>query len=84
MAYEPDSFINKFFLKYLKADPINDMRQLDLKVKNIIDSPNAGSNVSQSATTTTANDATATTKTDNLYDEYRKRLEQIKKIKPIK
>ncbi len=73
------------------------MRQLDLKAKNIMESPNtngSSSTITSSSAATaatthlTTNDATngSSTKqsTDNLYDEYRKRLEQIKKVKPLK
>ncbi len=73
---------------------MNDLKQLDFKAKgtigvnntnnNINDMPVVSSSTSNSNLATEAANNAAKKSTENLYDEYRRRLELIKKVKPIK
>ena len=67
------------------------MKQLDLKAKQAIGGESPSNLGVQQSTASTSNsnlnvgaDSTAKLSTENLYDEYRRRLELIKKVKPIK
>ena len=72
-----------------KSEQLNDLKQLDLKVKGTIGDQSSGVAVTSSTSNSNiamdaANAAATKASNENLYDEYRRRLELIKKVKPIK
>ena len=90
--YSVDGFINiAYFIFIFKTEQLNDLKQLDSKVKLTDNATNGGGGISSSTSNnnlnndSTANSASVTrASNENLFDEYRRRLELIKKTKPIK
>ena len=70
---------------------MNDLKQLDLKVKSALTSDNttSGGGISSStsnnnlAVDAAANQAATKASNENLFDEFRRRLAIIKKVNPI-
>jgi cytoskeleton-associated protein 5 len=77
----------KYTRSRTESDQISDLKSLDLKAKNLSDNSASNTNLTQFQQSTANNIDSSSSNlppAENLYDEYKRRLELIKKIKQVK